>query len=524
MKRLGTSFTAIATALVVAAAVLLAVSPAQAHGYVSGAVVARVAAPQNTGLGAVAYEPQSLEAPKGFPQSGPADGKLASAGGLFGGVLDQQTSDRWYKNPITTGPLMLSWTFTAPHKTSEWRYYITKPGWNPNAPLTRSEFTLLATVPHDGSAASSNPNHTITIPADYRGYHVIYAVWDIADTSNAFYNVIDVQISGAGSSPSSVSPPTGLHSMATTTSSVQLMWTASANAIGYLIERVAPNGTVTTATTTSTMYTDSGLAASTSYTYRVYATAGSARSSAVTFSATTAQGSGTSPVAPVTGLHAMERSSTTVQLMWTASTGATSYRIERTAPDGSTVTRTTTGTMYDDSGLRASTTYIYSVTAVAADGRTSAPVSLMVTTDAAPTTPTVPGTYPAWSASASYAKGDRVTYQGAAYEAVQPYRGVGDPTWITAQSLWRPVVSAGTGTPTPTPQPTSTPSPSPTPTPTSTPKPTSSPSTALPWNPSGTYAKGALVTYGGATYRAVQNVRGWGDPSWITAPSLWQLI
>lgn len=32
------------------------------------------------------YEPQSLEAPKGFPQGGPIDGKIASAGGKFGGL------------------------------------------------------------------------------------------------------------------------------------------------------------------------------------------------------------------------------------------------------------------------------------------------------------------------------------------------------------------------------------------------------------------------------------------------------
>ncbi len=27
-------------------------------------------------------------------------GKIASAGGLFGGILDQQTADRWFKNTI----------------------------------------------------------------------------------------------------------------------------------------------------------------------------------------------------------------------------------------------------------------------------------------------------------------------------------------------------------------------------------------------------------------------------------------
>ncbi|RCK09757.1 hypothetical protein DT075_35190 [Bacillus licheniformis] len=36
----------------------------------------------NLNCGSVMYEPQSLEAKKGFPHSGPADGQIASAGGL----------------------------------------------------------------------------------------------------------------------------------------------------------------------------------------------------------------------------------------------------------------------------------------------------------------------------------------------------------------------------------------------------------------------------------------------------------
>lgn len=40
----------------------------------------------NVNCGDIMYEPQSLEAPKGFPQGGPIDGKIASAGGKFGGL------------------------------------------------------------------------------------------------------------------------------------------------------------------------------------------------------------------------------------------------------------------------------------------------------------------------------------------------------------------------------------------------------------------------------------------------------
>ncbi|MGP2688349.1 lytic polysaccharide monooxygenase, partial [Serratia nevei] len=37
--------------------------------------------------------------------------------------------------------------------------------------------------------------HQCNIPADRSGSHVILAVWDIADTANAFYQAIDVNLS-----------------------------------------------------------------------------------------------------------------------------------------------------------------------------------------------------------------------------------------------------------------------------------------------------------------------------------------
>lgn len=148
--------------------------------------------------GNVITNPQSLEAPKGFPAAGPADGRIASANGGLGQigdfVLDNQTSTRWKKTSITPGANLFTWYYTAPHKTTKWHYYMTKTGWDQNAPLSRSELELIGTVNHDGSEASKNLTHTITVPSDRSGYHVILAVWDVADTANAFYNVIDVNV------------------------------------------------------------------------------------------------------------------------------------------------------------------------------------------------------------------------------------------------------------------------------------------------------------------------------------------
>jgi chitin-binding protein len=189
---------------------MLAPSAASAHGYIMGdTLTARVALTANADRGPIQYEPQSLEAPKGYPETGPADGQLASAGNKSAAKLDEQSAERWVKNDVGTGTVKVDWKFTAPHKTSQWRYFMTRADWDPNDKLQRSDFELIGTVTHDGTPASTNPVHTITIPEDRTGYHVIYAVWDIADTSNAYYNVIDVNVTGHGATgtPAGTTPP-----------------------------------------------------------------------------------------------------------------------------------------------------------------------------------------------------------------------------------------------------------------------------------------------------------------------------
>ncbi|MFB4349827.1 lytic polysaccharide monooxygenase [Microbacterium sp. CR_7] len=195
--------------MVTASGLLTAPAPsASAHGYVGGgasSVISRAAWSANTDRGSVAFEPQSLEAPKGFPTGGPADGQLASAGGLFDGALDEQSATRWAKNVVQAGPVQVSWTLPAAHRTAQWRYFITKQGWNPDAPLDRGDFEPLATFDGRAEIPGVPTTHTLTIPSDHIGYHVIYAVWDIADTTNAFYNTIDIDVRAGGAV---ITPPT----------------------------------------------------------------------------------------------------------------------------------------------------------------------------------------------------------------------------------------------------------------------------------------------------------------------------
>ncbi|RPH29622.1 N-acetylglucosamine-binding protein GbpA [Buttiauxella warmboldiae] len=133
---------------------------------------------------------------------GPADGQIASAGHAQFNELNVQTSSRWYKNPVKAGPVALTWTFTAKHKTAQFRYFITREDWNPNQPLTRMSFDLnpFCSAPYGGQIVPETLTHNCTLPAR-TGYQVILAVWDVSDTGNAFYNVIDVDFGSGATSP-----------------------------------------------------------------------------------------------------------------------------------------------------------------------------------------------------------------------------------------------------------------------------------------------------------------------------------
>lgn len=153
----------------------------------------------NTGCGAVQWEPQSVEGSDGFPQAGVADGELAAGGISHFSELNQSGTTRWHKTPLNTGWNTFSWHFTANHVTQDWRYFITKPGWNPEQALTRDAFELAPFCAHSGNLQrpAVDTSHQCYIPDDRQGYHVILGVWDVGDTANSFYQVIDVEL-GAG--------------------------------------------------------------------------------------------------------------------------------------------------------------------------------------------------------------------------------------------------------------------------------------------------------------------------------------
>jgi N-acetylglucosamine-binding protein A len=183
---------------------LVTQSAAWAHGYLSDppsrSLLCKSGGQVN--CGPIQYEPQSLEGRSGFPSGGPADGTIASAGLSQFGAMDEQSSSRWIKRDIAAGPKDFNWTHTANHVTRNYRYYITKSGWNQNAPLSRSSFELQPFCVFDGGMRQPPPIgiHPCNIP-QRTGYHVILSVWEIGDTTNSFYSVADVQFTGGTNPP-----------------------------------------------------------------------------------------------------------------------------------------------------------------------------------------------------------------------------------------------------------------------------------------------------------------------------------
>ncbi|AHG18937.1 chitin-binding protein [Chania multitudinisentens RB-25] len=170
-----------------------------AHGYVESPASRAYQCRQelNTQCGSIQYEPQSVEGPKGFPQSGPPDGHIASGNKAPFFELDQQSPSRWNTLNLQTGDNSFTWHLTQPHRTTSWRYFITQQGWNTAQPLTRASFDLVPFCQFDeaGAIPETKVVHHCNIPTDRSGPHVILAVWDIADTGNAFYQAIDVNLS-----------------------------------------------------------------------------------------------------------------------------------------------------------------------------------------------------------------------------------------------------------------------------------------------------------------------------------------
>ena len=177
--------------------------------------------------------------------------------------------------------------------------------------------------------------------------------------------------------------PDNLTATAASSSQINLVWGTNGNAaVTYSVFRSTTSGfTPGTANQVATglmttVYSDTGLAAGTTYYYAVEAvnTAGASGASNQASATTVSNG----PAAP-TNLSATAASSSQVNLTWTASTtSGVTYKVFRGVTSGfapgpeSQIATGLTATSYSDNGVSAATTYYYAVEATDAAGTSAA--------------------------------------------------------------------------------------------------------------------------------------------------------
>src|SRR5690606_9980445 len=205
-------------------AVMLPATAAHAHGYVSAPPSRQAQCAQGiVDCGAIRWEPQSVEGPKGLRScsGGNArfgelddDGKgwqaatgrntvtftwtfparhrtrdyeyngrgrggagVASGGNARFGELDDD--GKGWQAATVGNTVTFTWTFTARHRTRDYEYYV---GGRRVAVIDGGDRQPPATV-----------SHTVDL-GGVSGRQKVLAVWNIADTANAFYACVDLEV------------------------------------------------------------------------------------------------------------------------------------------------------------------------------------------------------------------------------------------------------------------------------------------------------------------------------------------
>ena len=177
------------------------------------------------------------------------------------------------------------------------------------------------------------------------------------------------------------SAPTGLTATATSASSVNLSWTASTDNVGVAGYNILRNG-IKVGTSTTTSYTDNGLASNTTYTYTVTAYDAAGNASRASSSATVTTPASTTP--PVISNVSASPAQTTATVTWTTDKPSSSQVAygTTTAYGSATPLDSTPVTAHSQtlSGLTTGQLYHFSVTSTDGSGNTASSADSMFTT------------------------------------------------------------------------------------------------------------------------------------------------
>lgn len=131
--------------------------------------------------GAVKYEPQSVEGPKG----------LTTCSANKYPELDDDSLG-WVPQKVA-GSASITWKNTANHRTLNWEYFIGN--------------TRIAVFDGRNEQPAMEVTHTVDL-SNYSGRQKLRAVWNIGDTAAAFYSCVDLEVGGGGGTPPTTTKPT----------------------------------------------------------------------------------------------------------------------------------------------------------------------------------------------------------------------------------------------------------------------------------------------------------------------------
>ncbi|GAA4839913.1 lytic polysaccharide monooxygenase auxiliary activity family 9 protein [Saccharopolyspora rosea] len=154
------------------APILLAIpaGTASAHGYISSPPSRQAQCAEGTvECGPIKYEPQSVEGPKGL--------QSCSGGNQSFAELDDD-SKGWKATPVGTN-VTFNWKLTARHATSTWEYFVGG--------------KRVAVFDDGGKQPGATVTHNVDL-GGVSGKQKVLAVWNIADTANAFYACVDLDV------------------------------------------------------------------------------------------------------------------------------------------------------------------------------------------------------------------------------------------------------------------------------------------------------------------------------------------
>jgi len=264
-----------------------------------------------------------------------------------------------------------------------------------------------------GSADTTSPySYSWDTTKVANGSHTLTAVASNTGATTTTATNVTVTASNATTPP----PPTSVQNLSWNATTKALSWSAYPGASSYVVAQVHnPTTTRNTDYSWPHLRGTSCLPASsncgfptptpgTTVHYGILpldangnAVAGSNWANEVNVSWASAPATDTTPPSQPTGLNATAANSSQINLSWTASTdnvGVTGYKIYRSSGGGNaSLVGSSTTTSYGDTGLNASTNYVYYVKAIdAAQNLSAASAAANATTAAGATTITVQGT------------------------------------------------------------------------------------------------------------------------------------